>query len=407
MTSKFRGNTVALSMFGAGLILVLHHVVGFLANRGDYTPLSVGYVSPYVLDETMFYAPGVMHYSRTGFLGKEFDVYECRNQAIPVAIFPQIVIGSLVKILGSLEITWMLLHGILPALIWYLPFLIFRKFSSKEQISASLAWGFLFIPFGIRNSLMIGSMSRIQPVEIIRMPNPALSWLLLLAAVVAFAQVLNRPSGRNSAIAAGLASLQFLSYYFYFVAFAGAIAVIAVVVSMVPRRQLLGRLLPMLSGIVLGGAFWVYRSLGSRGSGFFDELYRVGKFGHSPSIVGLALTMLGGSLVFWVGLGKGHLISDALSPEQEGMISIICGLVAGSGLGLNIQILTGFDAMHAHFWNRVLLPVAYLILGCLLALFIERREKRSRSIENLVISCASVIVTLGIARQVCVGLRTA
>jgi hypothetical protein len=82
-------------------------------------------------------------------------------------------------------------------------------------------------------------------------------------------------------------------------------------------------------------------------------------------------------------------------------------LVAGLG-GLNFQVLAGYDAQHEHFWNRLILPLAFF-LGCLAVLSsLEARASRYARLYRPVLAAAFLcILSNAAARQMYVGLRVA
>jgi hypothetical protein len=77
--------------------------------------------------------------------------------------------------------------------------------------------------------------------------------------------------------------------------------------------------------------------------------------------------------------------------------------------GLNFQVLTGFDAQHDHFFNRLLQPLGVFFIS--LAAFAFLRESRWRShvrtLAILAVPFVAVLIGMAVYRQLEVGLRTA
>ena len=90
----------------------------------------------------------------------------------------------LFEVPGSLEVAWVVAHGIFLALLWVLFFACARRLQLPTATAFLLATATSLIPFGPRNFFLLGQNALIQPLELIRIPAPGLSFLLLLVAAM-------------------------------------------------------------------------------------------------------------------------------------------------------------------------------------------------------------------------------
>jgi hypothetical protein len=98
-------------------------------------------------------------------------------------VLHSILLGLLAKVIGSLEWSWMVAHAIVPALIWGVLFSNACRFVQSSFLAEAIAWAVCFIPFSPRNFLLLGEDRFIQPLELTRLPQPALSFLLLILSI--------------------------------------------------------------------------------------------------------------------------------------------------------------------------------------------------------------------------------
>src|SRR5262249_1580740 len=151
-----------------------------------FTPFSVAYpVSAPTYDETSVYVPGPRRFFEKNSLKTEVDEFELRDA---VGLFPgvahSIVIGSIAKLVGSLEVSWVIAHGLFPASIWLLFYFCARTLRLPVTSAFLLATATCLIPFGPRNFFLLGQDALIQPLELSRMPQPGLSFAFLLLAII-------------------------------------------------------------------------------------------------------------------------------------------------------------------------------------------------------------------------------
>lgn len=380
----------------AGLLCCLPHLMALRQLGADYTPFSVRpSVSSLVYDESHAYAPGPSKFQRNGSLAPEPDVYELRSVHGAQPVLHSLAIGALARFLGSLESAWMISDALFPALFFLLLYQISGLGSSCTPVRLAISWACFLVPFGPRSFLLLGSYSKVQPLEITRTPQPEISFPLLLLGCYLCARYLERRSWLGLIVAGAVIGLNCYSYYFYAVAVAGAFCILAGLTVLLGGLRLKHLSLMAASGAAAATpyAYWTYKAV--RDGAQKELLSRMGVYTHAISASGLLL--LAGStlglVLLWIRL-RAQAGSDRSRPLLLFMILLVA-LLAGAGLGLNLQVLTGYDPQHEHFWNRLVQPVAALALGLGGAYLIEKYTRGGRWIRFAF--AGGMLLLLGVA----------
>jgi hypothetical protein len=131
---------------------------------------------------------------------------------------------------------------------------------------------------------------------------------------------------------------------------------------------------------------------------------RMGTYTREPVWLAIAALPLVVILVAWC-VGRRSDEHD----RRWVLIGLLAALLFGALVGLNFQVITGFDAQHSHFINRVLQPLGFFFV--LVAVFAWITESRWQGFQRLAIQLAvltAVVLTgLAVYRQVRVGITTA
>src|SRR5262249_19601232 len=147
----------------------------------------------------------------------ELAIIELRDRVNGYPTLHSIVFGATGYLFHSLETAWVVWHALLPTLIWLLVYKMCRVLSGSLVYCSAASWIVTLVPFGPRNLLLLGEDSWIQPLEISRMPHPALSFFVLLLALFLTSEALAL-GGRLRLVGAGLVcGLLFNAYYFYWI----------------------------------------------------------------------------------------------------------------------------------------------------------------------------------------------
>jgi hypothetical protein len=384
----------------------LNHLVGMAVNHGDYTPFSVDpKVSDLVYDETQLYLPGASRFFHIGKIQAELDVKELRDVPNGYPVLHSLLLGLLAKALGSMEVAWMASHAVFPTLIWVLLYWYACRALGSAVFSAAIAWATCLIAFGPRNALLLRGGSFIQPLELTRIAHPSISFLVLFLAIVLLAHAISRPTVIRILFGGLAAGTLFYAYYFYWIAFFAGAGVLCLVLLWLKNWRFAK---PVLEVLAIGGLVGVpYFSWTARGmrSGFQQNLmWRVGSLSRSPDLPAMALAA--SLLIFFCIFCKFQIRAKS---EWNVLLQVsLLAVIVGAALGLNLHILTGFDAQRLHFYNRALQPLATYTAG-LLILGYEPAKKKLHGRAMLVLTSIALVLLISGAclRQIETGRNTA
>src|SRR5215467_13583277 len=92
-----------------GLLFALTNIVNYAQLGKRFTPFSVAYpVSAQTYDETSLYVPGPRRFFEENSLRTEVDVFELRDVEGVYPMAHSIIIGSVAKLVGNLEVSWVI-----------------------------------------------------------------------------------------------------------------------------------------------------------------------------------------------------------------------------------------------------------------------------------------------------------
>src|SRR5262245_591734 len=122
-----RSTLIAISVAGfaiIGFLFALANIVNYSQLGNRFTPFSVAYrVSALTYDETELYVAVARRFFEKNSVRPEVDVFELRDTVgVYAGAAHSIVLGSMAKLVGSLEISWIIGRALFPASIWLLFF---------------------------------------------------------------------------------------------------------------------------------------------------------------------------------------------------------------------------------------------------------------------------------------------
>jgi hypothetical protein len=385
----------------SALLCSLGHWVILAKNHGDYTPFAVSPpVSSISLDETTSYAPAARRFMTTGRLPAEVDDHELRAAAA-VPFLPLALLGAIGRLFGSLDAAFIAADVIFPAIAFGLFYAISSGVVASATHRAAASLASLFIPFGPRNFFWSGYDALLAKPDFARTPQPEVSLVVLLAAATLTARAL-RTDRKAAAVVVSAAVIY--CYYFYAIAWLIALTLAVICAFIYGRRQIARRALIILGGtILLGSPYFAVGLIGQLQGGQGNLLARVGAKTHAPYLPGLALLLVGAG-VLWR-FGRDFLQRDE---EWRERLGVLCLLALAGVAGLNAQVLTGYDAQHTHYWNRLVLPLAALIAACAGFRYIEKAmPERGRLFEVASLAISILLVANVGVRQIAVAELTA
>lgn len=403
--TKHSLRALSAHMLLAALLCSLHHWVAIAKVRGDYSPFAVSRaVSSMTFDETHAYAPVARRFMSLGQLPAEVDNYERRNSSAGIPFVPAAILGSMGRVLGSLERAFIAADALFPALAVGLLYAASEGLVQSSRFRLLLAWATLLIPFGPRNFLWLGYDALLAAPDFTRTPQPEISFTFVLLGVLLTARALQPTAGQGTAVVAGLVSaLIVYSYYFYFIAW-GMALVMLLALTVLWRKWVAAKRVTVLLSVMIAASipYVLATARGKAEGGQTWLLARMGAYTHSPRVIPLLCCVVGILLVWKFG-------ERFLGNQQPQTRIAIFMLVLLAGLaGMNFQVLSGYDAQHSHFWNRLVLPVAFFLVGCWLLSVVESlRRNRMRVVNVAALGILTCILLAAGARQVYVGAQIA
>jgi hypothetical protein len=378
-------------MLLAGLIFSLHHWVAIARNRGDYSPFAAAVrTSSLTYDETQFYAPPARRFMMTGKIPAEFDVFESRGRHAGIPYLPSVLLGGLGRLAGSLEWAFILSDFLFPALALWLLYMCSEGIVGNHW-RLFAAWIVLLIPFTDTNFFWYGYDMRIAPADFSRTPNPEITFPLLIGAVLLLVRALHAGRPRDLLASALVSTLIVYSYYFYTLAWALLFCILMLLAAFWRNREIFKRLI-ILGSLIAAGSLpflWVTYA-GMREGDQKNLLYRQGIFRHTADVPAIFYLAIGLWIVWKFG-------PEMLAFPVRTRITVLFALALAGFAGLNLQVITGYDAQHTHFWNRLIAPIAYFLFSCWLFSVIERsRSPRAILIGRVVLA---LLIANAAARQ--------
>jgi len=361
---------MASQLIFLSLLFTLHYLVGEIRSGGDYSPFSTApSTSPLIYDETQQYLPGARHFMRTGNLHPEVDVREMGELSNGFPVMHALLLGTAGKVLGNLELAWMLAHAVFPGILWLLFFFLFGYFTSNLWLRSAWSWATILFAFSPRSSLLLGNLSLIQPLEVSRLPHPALSFCFLLLALFGVTAALEEGEKKKIVLGGILSGILFYTYYYYFVGWFGGLGLCFLGALALGETAIAKRLVGVILIGLLTGLPYFFRLYTAAVTGSQRALlYRVGGFNREVTVktllIGFACLLSYGFFHWW------QRKKEKNQNYSRARLSLLLsfGLLAGGGVGLNLHLLTGYNPQHGHFINRVIEPLAFFLGVALLAL---------------------------------------
>lgn len=418
MNSRVR-TAVAVSGFLLHFVLFSWcDIYGWWWSSGDFTPFSASpHVSALTYDESQLYLPGPMQFARRGTLHPEVDVTEFAAFPNGYPILHSVVIGGLAKACGDIEAAWIIAHGLFPALLWLLVYLMLSQGRFTYALPAALATMAVLLPQGPRNMLLVGGEALYQPLEITRTPHPSLSYTLLLTFALALTAALRQGKPRMLALAGIAFASLFYSYYFMWVA--AGIAVLLLILLFIAGREKTA-LWRLLAISVAGGSLAVpYLLQAIAGLPATTELggarhlmERVGSFERTPDVTYLIFGVVGVALlgVAWSRrTRRGSTTGCEAASTYDALPWVLGALVVAGICGFNFHLLTGYNAQHDHFANRLIQPTAFIFVCVICCRWLARRfpEGDPSWIRWFSVAALTGWVVLAGARQTIVAINIA
>ena len=344
-----------------------------------------------------------MHYFRQGKVSTEVDVPELAGMPNGYPTMHIWIIGTMARIIGGVKQAWMLAHALFPAAVWLLFALMYQWQNLSWYVSCAASSITVWLPMGPRNALFLGPDALIQPMELTRTPHPSLSLALLLVFVLTMTQWVRNVTWKGGLLPACLFASLFFTYYFMWLGACMAICFFMMLLIMTKQWKAVLYLIGMsiLSGLLaLPYLFRVSSGISSTTSlgGALPLMQRVGSFTHEVNFLFLIIAFVTLSIVIFV-------YHHWKSQRQNYILWFSACLVIAGLFGLNLQTITGYNAQHEHFMNRVVQP-----FGCFIAisgiLILTKDWVSKIIIQRISLIVMLVILTASFLRQTMVAENT-
>src|SRR5206468_3479522 len=141
-----------------------------------------------------------------------------------------------------------------------------------DSVAMFNAWFTCLVSFSPRNLLLITPGRFVQPLELTRTPQPALSFLLLLGAMWLLSRAMTQPTAARIVLGGLSAGLLFHAYYFYWVAFFGGVSCLFAILALSRKWDLAKAVGAVLAiGFVAGLPIFIWTFQTTRG-GYAHDL---------------------------------------------------------------------------------------------------------------------------------------
>jgi len=311
-----------------------------------------------------------------------------------IPFIPAAMLGILGHATGSLEHAFVAADCIFPALLFLLLWHILTPVTSTIALRLFLTWAALLVPFGLLNSIWLGDDALLAPLEFTRTPQPEISFVILLLAAMLLGRALQLATEWRWAVAAGIASGAVVyCYYFYAIAWGitlGALLLLGVIWK--DRRLVRCSAVSLAAMIVLSVPFVIATLRGRMQGGQGELLARMGAATHRPAWLALLIA---------IGLTVALLRAGRPSYRVQPTFLVLGMLMIAAFYGMNFQIISGYETQPWHFWKRLAVPVAFILLEAGAANVISGFFAQSKKRLSVVANAALVILLLNTAARLC------
>ncbi len=408
-----------------GLLFLLPHLVRITALRSihRYTPFSLTTPSNVVSDESFLYAAQANTTLEQHRRADDTDSWEHRDSFFPYSILPSYTEVGVAGVLApghpreGLARAQILFHFLFPSIMAWMLMQLLNVAAIPEAVAASLALLVMLVSFSIR-TLINGVLhwlgghwqgTLVNTLQAARTPNPSVSFVLLLGAMLLAVRALRSRSMLTFACAGFVGSLLFYAYTFYAISWSAACVFLAVS-SLWPATQISRRFLCTLLCSIAGALPFLLWTHASKASGvYYERVARLGMiYSRSVSHEAIQITLLWGAATLallgcWLWMRSRTAVSERRDEMHYAML-LTAAVALGGLAGLNMQIVTGFQVQaEFHFTHMVIQPAVVLLL-CLLAAWRLQMTKLPSWIGGTSFALLAILCT---ASQVAAGLQSA
>jgi hypothetical protein len=377
-----------------GLIFLLPHLVRIheLGSYAAYSPFTARSPSSMAWDETFLYGAEA-NYTLTRGQPAYDDSWEHRHDVYPYSILPTSIEAALAKIAGSMKSAHLLMSFVFPAVAALLLMAMFRQTGANTLLAALLALVVLIAGFSPR-TLLLGDRAfvlhahgarAVDALEAARTPNPNVSFPQLLFALLCLTQTMRRRTADRSsllwAIAAGIAGgLLYFSYVYYAIPWTIAVGLCCLLALARPQWMRRTVWASLVVTIALAIPFLLWKHIADAQGNYLPRSMRLGLAqGHRLEPHAVKVTVLWALLTLacaaiWLRLRQRHG-SSADAPRwqmADAWMPALMAAMLGGLVGLNMQVVTGFNIQASHHFPHMVLQPIGMMLFCILIALVSR-----------------------------------
>jgi hypothetical protein len=362
-----------------GLLFLLPHIVRifYIGSFRDYTPFAGQTPSSTVWDETFMYASQVNFTLQQHGLANDTDAFEHRSEPFPYSIIPIEIEAGIAKLTGNLGTAQILCHFLFPAITAWLMMTLLGWYGASTPLAALLGLAIMVVGFSPR-TVMMGNMdvlrrglhaSFAETLQFSRNPHPNMSFPFFLAAAMSAAIALSRKSVGYSVLAGLLGGLLFYTYIFY--AIDWTVACILLFWMSFWKNPLIYKniRLTLFINMLVAIPFLLWVRASKLSGAYFHRTYRLGMMrSHLPTKDGLELGIAWIFMVaiatvwfLWSRRSKPSNDFDSLEMSRVSFLVFTCAALGGI-IGMNMQIVTGFNVQAEHHFPHMVIQPTVLIL---------------------------------------------
>ena len=391
-----------LGFMTASVLFGLVHLIPIIRHQPVATVFSAHPGASAVhFDEAALYAPGARRFADTGRPAWELDVIELQDERFAYPITHQIVLGTMARLLGSVDRAFAVAHALFPAIIWLGFFGFVFAACGNATLATATAWVASIVAAAPRNALLLGADSLLQPLELSRTPHPALSTAILILGLWGLVRCLTGGGWRWVLTSGAVLGTLFYTYYFHAVVAWAALG--SILAFLILSRRKVGRMFAVTAiGLVVAGPYvmWTLASLQSANSAHL--MARIGGFGRTPNWIGVAGLLVCAVLFVVLGNLRNRRSGDSRQSAALTILWVCSAALAAAFIVRNLHVLTGYDAQHEHVYNRIVQPFLVILAGAALPLSGKtvQRWLEARPARLLLTAVTIGIIAISAWRQV-------
>lgn len=348
------------------------------------------------------------------WLAGDISLPERSANPSPLPPLNSFIMGTLGRIVGSLERAFILSDFLFPSVIFIMLYLLAFEVTRARALAIFFAAFFIFIPTAIlpfpplSRSYLETFLARIMPdpfevLYFVRFDYPKITFLFFTPALYGALRAITRQERWSVWLAGVSFGLMFYTYLYDWVYFFIGISLAGAMLVFSGRYRECVRLVKILGiGLIMSAPYW-YNLLLLRQLPHYDDL---------TARIGVET----GRFFRWASVWKSYVRISALAvvigslapPRVRPQVFYLAGLLGAYIVAVNIQLITGFNPHPDHWYRVSFLPLALAMLAG--GYWAAKRYVPARALSYgavAAILCAGLLFGRSLASQYYYSLRDA